>query len=95
MSDTLAAPLRHEQLVKHSRFLVQAGPVASADDAMAFSPPGAGASTGYTCSTAFRIRSHDQDKASPAVAAAGCSAGTLAAASPTDSEAPKAPESSA
>ncbi|TMN16121.1 YigZ family protein [Pseudoxanthomonas sp. X-1] len=36
MSDTLAAPLRHEQLVKHSRFLVQAGPVASADDAMAF-----------------------------------------------------------
>lgn len=36
MSDTLAAPLRHEQLVKHSRFLVQAGPVDSAEAAMAF-----------------------------------------------------------
>ncbi|WP_340649084.1 YigZ family protein [Pseudoxanthomonas winnipegensis] len=36
MSDTLVAPLRHEQLVKHSRFLVQAGPVDSAEAAMAF-----------------------------------------------------------
>lgn len=36
MSDTLAAPLLHEQLVKHSRFLVQAGPVDSAEAAMAF-----------------------------------------------------------
>ncbi len=36
MSDTLAAPLRQEQLVKHSRFLVQAGPVDSAEAAMAF-----------------------------------------------------------
>jgi putative IMPACT (imprinted ancient) family translation regulator len=45
MSDTLAGPLRQETLIKHSRFIVQAGPAASAEAAMAFvaavSDPGA------------------------------------------------------
>ncbi|SEK76218.1 Putative translation regulator, IMPACT (imprinted ancient) protein family [Pseudoxanthomonas sp. GM95] len=36
MSDTLAGPLRQETGIKHSRFIVHAGPAASADAAMAF-----------------------------------------------------------
>lgn len=49
MSDTLAAPLRHEQLVKHSRFLVQAGPAASAEAAMAFIAEASDADATHNC----------------------------------------------
>ncbi len=36
MTDTLAGSVRQETLIKHSRFIVQAGPVASAEAATAF-----------------------------------------------------------
>jgi len=36
MSDTLAGVLRQETVIKHSRFIVHAGPAASPDAAMAF-----------------------------------------------------------
>ncbi|WDS36167.1 YigZ family protein [Pseudoxanthomonas sp.] len=49
MSDTLAGVLRQETLIKHSRFIVHAGPVASPEAAMAFIADASEAGATHNC----------------------------------------------